>query len=78
MSGAVRNADRIWARTPQNRTYQGWNSNRNYLIYFLIFMRSAMWAENDPFLAKVLIERTAFFIAFQGFDGVRSTQPTMP
>ena len=26
----------------------------------------------------VCMERTAFFIAFQGFDGVRSTQPTMP
>ena len=22
--GSVRNADRIWARTPQNRTYRAW------------------------------------------------------
>ena len=30
---------KIWSSTPQNRTYQGWDSNRNYPIYFLIFMR---------------------------------------
>ena len=24
MPGAVRNADRIWVRTPQNRTYWVW------------------------------------------------------
>jgi hypothetical protein len=24
MPGAVRNADRIWASTPQNRTYRAW------------------------------------------------------
>ncbi len=24
-SGVVRNADRIWASTPQNRTYRAWN-----------------------------------------------------
>ena len=26
-SGAVRNADRIWVSTPQNRTYRAWGEN---------------------------------------------------
>ena len=54
MSGAVRNADRIWARTPQNRTYRAWG-NKYYQIKYLNFIKprqqnrgKAMHSRDDP------------------------------
>ena len=61
---SVRNADRIWVRTPQNRTYRAWRTAKltpmvhrktrptgpgvNYLIYFRTYA-NAIWEDSVRF-----------------------------
>ena len=58
MPGAVRNADRIWVSTPQNRTYRAWSKLPNLFVKPHIVSR--IFEELDSEMHQIFKHLTVF------------------